>query len=401
MTDTATIDRASSGNPAAEEPGRGFPSATGPAEAAGETKAPEPVAAKVVSIASGRAAPEPALDASVTSCDLAAPLQCARARGADRQEPCPACGQTFADTIPIGELQIGKIDRMQNTVLEIYWASSTFKVYRTARGVFAHFADCGRLERAQRAAFDALYAPMSSLRFLTSRMFRFRANASSFYDHETAQAVVQALHGRIEPAVATLNQLHDLALDRVANENRVRYLMACVATGLASGAAGVLTLWLLSTDFTATQLGAGAGAFRPYVLAAIMGGLGAVFSIAMSVRSLEMMPCQHSFMNYVIGALRVLTGFISGGMLVLLLTSNLLGDLGEQLADGEGAAKPLAGSIDWAKVAMLGLLAGFAERMVPDLMGGASSRVSAYRDKAPGVPAQAAKDADTQAPAKP
>ncbi|HEX2115791.1 MAG TPA: hypothetical protein VHM01_15410 [Alphaproteobacteria bacterium] len=42
------------------------------------------------------------------------------------------------------------------------------------------------------------------------------------------------------------------------------------------------------------------------------------------------------------------------------------------------AAQPRpAGRTDWAKVAMLGLLAGFAERMLPNLMSGTSRRENA------------------------
>lgn len=354
----------------------------------------EPVAATAATLLSG---PRPAVrtrDSGSETGTTGRTPPCEHARSGAGNGTCEVCGQTFANSLSLSELSVGKPDKVGNTVLEVYCATSAYKVYRTARGVFVHFADCGRLETMQRAGFDALYGPLCSMRFLTSRMFRFGDRSSSFYDHEIAQAIIQALNGRVELAVKSLNELVTVASDRVANENRVRYLLACLGTGFALGGVGAIAFYFLFTGAGKELLGGDRLKVAAYILAAMMGGLGAVFSIAMSVRSLEIMPCQQSFMNYVIGAVRVLTGFVSGAVLILLLTSDLIGGLGREIVNPEasGDAGLVATSPAWAKVALLGLIAGFAERLVPDLITGASSRLSSYREKTADIAESAAKE---------
>ena len=68
-------------------------------------------------------------------------------------------------------------------------------------------------------------------------------------------------------------------------------------------------------------------------------------------------------------------GLISGGFLLLLLGSGMPPKL------GSGTAEFSMDKLGWKVVAVLGFVAGFVERMVPDLLNGAHEQAS-------GAPAQ-------------
>jgi Co/Zn/Cd efflux system component len=66
-------------------------------------------------------------------------------------------------------------------------------------------------------------------------------------------------------------------------------------------------------------------------------------------------------MNYIMGSLRVLTGFTAGVLLLLLITHTVLGKAIQALFEPESA-------VDWQSISLVGFLGGFAERLVPSLL---------------------------------
>ena len=111
-----------------------------------------------------------------------------------------------------------------------------------------------------------------------------------------------------------------------------------------------------------------------YVLAGMFGAIGAVFSIAMRVQTLELVPCRESSMNTRMGSLRILIGFLAGSSLLLLLASGIVRVFpatGQQSFGQSFGMKSFGqsfGMSDWPLVAVIGLFSGFAERMVPNLL---------------------------------
>jgi hypothetical protein len=271
------------------------------------------------------------------------------------------------------DLTLSRPDKLGNEVIQVLWSAEDFKVYRTRAGVFVHLSDCCRTAKAQTEQFNQLHPRLCQLRFLTSCMDNIGARLrrtitgdverSNFFHQETARILVQALHNHCGHARTMLDFVTEMALERVTNENRVRYLAACVSIALFC-ALGIGSLRLL---------GGYPSQADAYALAGVCGALGAVFSIAISVESLKLLPSRHSTMNYVMGALRVLTGLMGGGVLVLLLKSGLTGQFGKVLLDASN------GSPLWEQVAMLGFFAGFAERLVPKMLSGAADELAVYR----------------------
>jgi hypothetical protein len=134
----------------------------------------------------------------------------------------------------------------------------------------------------------------------------------------------------------------NLAVHRVTNDNTVTYLKWCAASWICCILAGavVLRLWRPSD----------------LVVAALFGATGAMLSVATRLRDFKLKPCQQSNMNYLMSASRIATGFVSGPLL-LLLTSTILTEQMKVLAP-----------MGWRGAAVLGLIGGFAERLIPNLL---------------------------------
>jgi hypothetical protein len=72
-------------------------------------------------------------------------------------------------------------------------------------------------------------------------------------------------------------------------------------------------------------------------------------------------------MNYVVGGLRVLTGALGGPIVLLIATQTIIGDALVKLFHVEAGADALLKTT--GVVVLLAFLAGFAERLVPSLLG--------------------------------
>jgi hypothetical protein len=278
-------------------------------------------------------------------------------------EICPKCHGIFtSNTSLLPWIQVNNKDKMGQNIQRVYPSGEDFTIYRTDQGVIVNFADCRERERDQRAKFIKIAEDLCNLRFLSCQMapWRFWRRAcdqgGGFYDHEIAQAIYLALQGDANEAGNILRDGLKMADDRLTNENRIRYLLACLLTAVLFSAPFWLAYWLEGpTDRIWT----------PYLLAGAAGGIGAAFSIATRVQSLHLKPCFHSVMNYVTGGLRVLTGFEASIVLLLIINSTFLAGIAKALPMGQGHSPS---DVYRTNVLLLGFLAGFAERLVPSVL---------------------------------
>src|SRR5262249_32248793 len=145
--------------------------------------------------------------------------------------------------------QVDNKDKMGRTIQRIYPSGEDFTIYRTDQGVIVNFADCRERERNQRAKFMKIAEDLCNLRFLSSQMapWRFWQRAcdkgGGFYDHEIAQAIYLALQGEAHQAGEILRDRLKLADRRLTNENRIRYLLACLLAALLFSTPFGSTYW--------------------------------------------------------------------------------------------------------------------------------------------------------------
>jgi hypothetical protein len=306
--------------------------------------------------------PQPA-DPDCGACDFVAQwskkVSGNRIVGPDEVEICGVCRSPFSsDSLLLSQIKLGAPDKLEQTILQVYFSSEGYKIYRTRQGVNVHFADCRRREQKQKEKYLKVLSKLGRLRFLASQMGRWPivlhwlSRTGGFYDHQIAEASCLALEGNAHEADEILDEGLALAADRLTNENRIRYLAACLAVALLPAAlVAWLYLWHLAPHPT----------WYSVLLAGATGAIGAVFSIAMRVQSLNLRPCEQSVMNYIMGSLRVLTGFTAGVLLLLLITHTVLGKAIQALFEPES-------TVDWQNISLVGFLGGFAERLVPSLL---------------------------------
>jgi len=281
-------------------------------------------------------------------------------------ENCKKCSGMFSsNTLLLSGIKPGIKDKTGQTIVQVYLSGEDYNIYRTRLGVNVHFADCRAQEREQRARYAEISQTLCRLRFLTGQMAHWpfarnrRGQHGGFYDHQIAEAICLTLQGRGGDAKQILDTGLALAEERVTNENRVRYLFACLYVSLIP----VFITWPLYCFGQLTQ---------PYLMAAAAGAVGAVFSIALRVQDLELKPCAQSMMNYFMGALRVLTGFLAGAVVLLIINGTIFGE--EFLKVLVEPTKELTAQT-WKCIVLVGFLGGFAERLVPSLLQNLQSKV--------------------------
>jgi hypothetical protein len=262
------------------------------------------------------------------------------------------CGTPFL----LCQLKEGEKDKLGHIVEEILWIGQEYAIYRSEAGVYVQFSDSRDAEKDQREKFTQISPELCELRYLTyemrsswilrffSRMFGLSPSRhpSYLFDHNIAQAVMLVMEGINKEGQDLAQETLKMAVQRVSNDNTVEYFKWCAIVWLGLVLAGGAALH-----------------YRPshLMVAAIFGATGAMLSVAIRLRDFKLQPCQQSNMNYLLSATRIAIGFI-GGPLLLLLASTIL---------SEQMTKVFA-PVDWRGAAVLGLIGGFSERLIPNLL---------------------------------
>jgi len=284
-------------------------------------------------------------------------------------EICPRChGMFSSSTLLLPKIVLHAQDKKGEIIRQIYLSGEDYTIYRTRQGVNIHFADCRWRERQQRKAYSKISEKLCRLRFLTSQMAHWWfsgwfGRTGNFYDHQIAEAINLIVLNDDDRASEILCDGVRLAEDRLTNENRIRYLVACLAACLAIALISGWALWLLPSTHD----------WAPYLLGGAAGAAGAVFSIATRVRDFNLNPCSRSVMNYVMGWLRVLIGFVAGAIILFTINGAAFGKGIAALFSTEKLT-PLTDQ-NWICIALIGFLGGFAEQLVPNLLQAFQSRV--------------------------
>ena len=287
-------------------------------------------------------------------------------RKADGTAP-PAGKAEQQDIFPLSKVRPGDTDKRGRKILDVLWAVHDFKIYKTAYGISPHFSDDIALAEKQRKHYLDIgeqLAHMNHLIHLLGRIGRNHAKSGPwapevYYEREMARAIAQALTGEVENGRATLVALAARLEKRLINRGRVFYFGICFFSTFLIVAATYFAI--VFADFFVSTFGIDS---RQAVLAATMGGVGALLSTAAGLRNIEVDPSAAPLMSWVYGAQRMLVGVLGAIVLYLAVRAGVaLGILfGDDNAINTGAA------LDPYKLAFISVLAGFSERLVPNLL---------------------------------
>jgi hypothetical protein len=318
-------------------------------------------------------------------------------RADDRTEDAEPCA------FPLRDLQKGKPDKLGNIVREILWIERNYAIYSSDKGIYVHFSDKAEMEKEQRKRFTEISPELCELRYLTAQMRGWNwwpwfssHRRHTLYEHNMAQALMLIIEDKDDPAAKRIaKETLEMAVRRVTTENTIRYVRACLISAIGVIALGTMAFWALNHIGHPEAL-----KWTPYLVGGMFGAVGAVFSIVTRVEAFRLQPCDESRMNYWMSAIRVLMGVMSA-IALLLLVDTLLVDVLSKLT---GSPKHIIEWIDdpknvvfWQAMAVLGFVAGFAERLIPNLLRQTAGKMEA----AVGTPVQAVRSHPNRGEDKP
>jgi hypothetical protein len=175
---------------------------------------------------------------------------------------------------------------------------------------------------------------------------------------------------KVERGREILQKALDMAVQQLTTDNTIRYVRFCMLCWLAAIVIGGLLYYCPTFS----------GELWPYIVAGMSGATGALLSVATRLQAFRLRPCDQSKMNDWMSGIRVGVGVIAGPILVLL-AATILSDGVKRLVVGWEPGK----LTPWQAAATLGLIAGFAERLIPNLL----QRTGEQLESSPGTPVQA------------
>jgi hypothetical protein len=259
--------------------------------------------------------------------------------------------QTQGDAFPVVRIKEGSKDSQDRLITRVYaMRPGKYAVY-LAGDVRIEYADDSEEEAAQRASVVASVGKTRAE--MTSLLVGWGPDRRRVYDCKIAMALELALEKKRDEAHTMIDEAKAELISERAAAGRLQYI--AYAAGSCIPLMMLLTgaEWLLGRPIAADDL----------LMAGQAGLVGAAFSIALAVRSRTVALDTDRWSNASDGLLRLVIGILSGSVLLLLLSSGLV----PKLALGEGPAVNWA-EISWKGVLVIGFIAGFLERLVPDLL---------------------------------
>lgn len=279
----------------------------------------------------------------------------------------------------IADLRKGGLDAGENLIIRFQVKRPPeFAVYYSDERVVVSFADDPELAAKQRGDLAQIAPvrgeingllddwrsaePRPSLlltnKYLENQVRKKRAMAERF-DQRVADALVVALNGDVTGAGAVLE---DIKQDIMAHRAGIARLQSLAAA--AVGVLGFIVLAGLFGNVADDSCNAGHSAIcftdgAELWRGALTGSVGALFSLALGIRRREVQPDFNFASNVTEALLRILIGAIAGTVLVGLIRSGFV-----HIGFGETDPK----NTSPLYYAAAGFLAGFAERLVPDLL---------------------------------
>ncbi len=283
----------------------------------------------------------------------------------------------------VSEIKDEGLDSTGTQIIDVYaYNPPHYAIYRTQQRVVVHFADDEDEAKRQ----SAILAPLNPVRGEINGLidsWRFSNNKrlvekAQSYDRRIADALGLALQDDASGSLSVLNGIKADVTDERTSRARFQYLMAAFFASTIV----ILLVWLI-TSLWVTSTGPSTSAWLLWF--SLAGGtIGAFFSIAIAIRGRTVLPDLRWLDNAADAVLRVVIGAIAASVLVSLIK---LGVVSLSI----GAAK-LTDDVQasWLYALLLSFIAGFSERLIPDLLEKTAASATGHVPGSPPVGAAAA-----------
>jgi len=261
----------------------------------------------------------------------------------------------------------GQSDSAGAAIVKVYSrVQPSYAVYQTADRVVIQFADADAAAAAQRKQMSALNGLRMQIDGLIDgwrKSDRFREKASR-YDDRVAAALILCLEGDGESATAALRDIKNDILDERTSWGRFEYLISAVCfSALVIVILAVIGYFHPDALKPPDPLKPTSISEPKSIFLALAGGvIGAFFSIALATTKRTVLTNLRRRDNIADSLLRITIGAVAALALILLLRGKLIADfkIGTTALSGD--------AITLDATFIIGFVAGFLERLVPDLL---------------------------------
>jgi hypothetical protein len=266
-------------------------------------------------------------------------------------------------TLSVADLRPKGHDAMGFEIIIIYGLKAPeYAVYRTVDRVLVQFADAHEKACEQRKALAPLNPLRGEINGLIDgwRSDPKRCRKAERYDRRVGDALVVAFEGDECGAQLLLKEVKQNILDERVALARFQYL----GTAFLTGVLGMLFVGFMM------RFGGPDPDVMDLFRAAATGAVGAFFSISLAIRGRTVLPDLQRVSNMMDAVLRMVIGVIGGAVLMAFVTAGVV-----NVSLGRGLSPTSAKH--WLFVLIVGFIAGFSERFVPDLLAKAAPSTEA------------------------
>lgn len=246
----------------------------------------------------------------------------------------------------LDEVKKGGLDQRGREILDVFWSTEEYVIFRHAAGISPHFSDDAEIARHQREAYAEIGPVLAAVNALRSGAI-WRGES---IDREIARAISQALDGNVENAKRILAAVRERLRNLRTIRGRFEYQTGSLAMTLLA-LAGLLGIGpVLSGD-------QGGSAVSPLMIAQVAscGALGGFLSVAIGIRKVEIDPDAYWLINGLAGAFRIVIAVLGSIFVYFAITADLiLGNLSLETST--------------AGIFAISIAAGFSETFVPNVL---------------------------------
>jgi hypothetical protein len=262
----------------------------------------------------------------------------------------------------VASFKIGYLDSAGRLIEDIYFKRTTYVIYCTGKStgtqILVQYADAD--DKGTDTKQIAALAELIPLRNRLQSLLADIPKPDQYYA-QIAEAFRLGLEGKLDIAKQTLTDAVTEVQNLRASAGRNIYINQAGPIA-AAVAAALLLVSAIFLFFGNAQFAKAWSPLAHLLIASGAGALGALLSIAISVRTRTVATDGDDLSIRIDAGLRVLIGVLSAAVLYLILGTGVM----SQVKIGDMTFNP--GAIVWQLALLLGFAAGFLERLVPDLL---------------------------------
>ncbi len=272
--------------------------------------------------------------------------------GAVRPTAAAQEAESLGREVRVADIRKNKQDARGEKIDFVFFRRrNCFAIYKSSGRIMVQYADDEAEAKEQVANIAELLPLRDRLNYIVNDM-----KSPHAYQWQIAESLRLGLDGQKDAAKGTMQAAIDNIIATRVSDGRTAYLV--YAGMLVVGAVVLLGITAATLWYAGQPTPEGLGYL---MLATGSGAMGAMLSTAIALRARTVATDVDWKSNSVDGAMRIMIGLISAAVLYLILDSDVL-------AGFSLSTRNLTYDAIWKIALLIGFLAGFLERLVPDLL---------------------------------